>query len=197
MLNLFHHYFHGVEKPLRPTTESSSSIAASALYTAFIKTENTQLETTVNFALNHGNNPLPPAMIPLIDLNTNTEHQVLDVDGHPLRTTVNSFDELHSQLVNDLKRDPTKYVYGQIASSSTHKERPGHVFVYLACEGDVFYIDPQCYNGITRKGEPIFNHLALKQNYKQFKKQVYFLEHGVYQCDIEYELDAPIKQFFE
>ena len=102
IVELIPHYLFGSEKPKKPSTSTSSSIAASYLYSTFIKKENIPTETTVNYAVNHGDNPLPPSVIPVINEEGATENEIHDLVSDVRRTTVANFITLQNQLVNSL-----------------------------------------------------------------------------------------------
>lgn len=180
IVELIPHYLFGSEKPKKPSTSTSSSIAASYLYSSFIKKEHIPTETTVNYAVNHGDNPLPPTVVPIINEEGATENEIHDLVSDVKRTTIADFAKLQNQLLNSII-DETQFTYGSIALANKTTGAPGHILAYLASKNQVLYIDPQFYDGKTKKGHPIFEFSEFFNHYKDdFKQEVYYLQYGQY-----------------
>jgi hypothetical protein len=148
------------------STKSSANATTTSVVTAKVKSEHRAIGpiTTVvgstpiraDVGL-HSRLPFPSHLI--VDIDNNTESYVVDitdVNKTIKRTKANSPDELTQQLKMKSKAEGN-IIYGDVMLVRPGHDT-GHVLAFVADENEVFYIDGQLYNGITKQGSPIFSH---------------------------------------
>ena len=191
LLNLLNHYFYSAE---RPTAMPSANSSASDTNTeVIIKSEDGVDCVWEAIALRMPGNlhfELPPVEIEQYDLIRNEITPIVVLDNN--RVFKKPVDLTQKDLNYILREEALTnggMAYGHIALASIDVNEAGHMFVFVANEKRVIYIDAQLYNGITKKGDPFFFSIhkpycfkkdinSIKQNDVIFSNRCFYLVHN-------------------
>lgn len=136
----------------------------------------------------HAHLPFPSHY--LVDTETGLEAPVINLEGNTIyRHRVEDPSLLHQLLTEQAKREG-RMIYGDVAfAPPINRSRPhgvGHVLAFCASPEQVFYIDAQLYNGITKKGEPVFDDLKTALNSTGERAFYFYNEDNLPKGHIEY-----------
>lgn len=152
------------------STDDSISVTTTTIHreNVSIKTQSGKKRAKASFVTS--SSPLPTsiglyAQLPfpshyIVDTETGKEAPVINLTGNTIyRHRVDDPSKLNHLLMEQAKREG-RIIIGDIAFARpitrSIPRGPGHVVAFCASPDQIFYIDGQLYNGITKQGDPIF-----------------------------------------
>src|SRR3990167_3199843 len=121
---------------------------------------------------------LPPVTAPHITIETGQHSEVVDLDSEKIQRICVPHRDLKAKLINEAKLK-NAILYGDIAFARPENTPVGHVIAFCASPDTAFFIDGQLFNGITQKGNPVFDELTTAKASQSDERAFYFQDEKV------------------